>query len=87
MGCASSKHSSALDRKLKGTVLVAFRYKGGIVVGVESRGSTEDKPNYQLASIYTSNLIFPRPMHMHPPFFFDSFSNFLDFLHLQFETT
>lgn len=50
MGCVSSKYSSALDTKLKGTVLVAFCYKEGIIVGVESRGSSEDKPNYALAS-------------------------------------
>ncbi|XP_062014808.1 proteasome subunit beta type-5-A-like [Rosa rugosa] len=49
MGCASSKYSSVLYTKLKGTVLVAFHYNGGIIVGTESRGSSEDKPNYPLA--------------------------------------
>ncbi|KAM5588691.1 hypothetical protein ABKV19_006918 [Rosa sericea] len=54
MGCGASKYSSegsesrkfentslALDHKLKGTTLIGFVYREGIIVGAESRASNE----------------------------------------------
>lgn len=39
-----------LDSKLKGTITFAFYYKEGIMVGVDSRGSNEWRPETPLRS-------------------------------------